>query len=83
MAGLIVAMTIASNSSSQGLMKRLGMARRKDLDFTDERFGPETNPQIVYWMDAVDWPAARATALTLEAQPALDRSNPVGLAARD
>ena len=45
-------------------MKRLGMKRRQDLDFTDKRFGPETNPQIVYWIDAADWPSARAAALS-------------------
>ena len=28
-----------------------------------ERFGPELNPSIVYWLDAADWPAARAAAL--------------------
>lgn len=61
--GHILAMTIPPNSASQGLMKRLGMTRREELDFTDERFGPEVNPQIVYWMDAADWPAARAAAL--------------------
>jgi RimJ/RimL family protein N-acetyltransferase len=59
----IIAMTIPPNAASQGLMKRLGMTRREDLDFTDQRFGPETNPQIVYWMEAADWPAARAAAL--------------------
>ena len=61
--GHILARTIPPNSASQGLMKRLGMTRREELDFTDERFGPEVNPQIVYWMDAADWPAARAAAL--------------------
>ena len=52
----VIAMTIPPNASSEGLMKRLGMARREDLDFTDERFGPEVNPQIVYRLDAADWP---------------------------
>lgn len=60
----IIAMTIPPNSASQGLMKRLGMTRREDLDFEDQRFGPETNPQIVYWMDASDWPKARAEAVS-------------------
>ena len=60
----ILAMTIPANTASQGLMKRLGMRRRDELDFTDERFGPEVNPQIIYWMDAKDWPAARAAALS-------------------
>jgi RimJ/RimL family protein N-acetyltransferase len=59
----VIAMTIPPNVESQGLMKRLGMTRREDLDFVDERFGPEVNPQIVYWLDAADWPAARAAAL--------------------
>jgi RimJ/RimL family protein N-acetyltransferase len=60
----ILAMTIPPNAESQGLMKRLGMRRREKLDFTDERFGPEVNPQIVYWLDASDWPAVRAAALS-------------------
>jgi RimJ/RimL family protein N-acetyltransferase len=59
----IVALTIPANRESQGLMKRLGMARRADLDFTDERFGPEVNPQIVHTIDAADWPRARAEAM--------------------
>jgi hypothetical protein len=40
------------------------MSRRAELDFTDERFGPAVNPQIIYWMDAADWPAARSVALS-------------------
>jgi RimJ/RimL family protein N-acetyltransferase len=59
----IVAMTIPANSGSHGLMKRLGMRRREDLDFEDERFGPEVNPQILFEMRAEDWPSARAKAL--------------------
>jgi hypothetical protein len=46
-------------------MKRLGMARREELDFVDERFpadGP-VNPQVVFAIDAADWPAARNAAL--------------------
>ena len=60
----IIAMTIPANSGSWGLMQRLGMTRREELDFTDERFGPEVNPQIVYSMDSADWPSARAAALS-------------------
>jgi RimJ/RimL family protein N-acetyltransferase len=59
----IIAMTIPTNHESQGLMKRLGMRRCEHLDFIDERFGPEVNPQIVYAMDATGWPAAKAEAL--------------------
>jgi RimJ/RimL family protein N-acetyltransferase len=61
----VVAITALGNEPSQGLMKRLGMVRRKELDFTDQRFPPdsEVNPQIVYRIDAADWPAAKAAAL--------------------
>ena len=59
----VIALTVPGNSASWGLMKRLGMTRREDLDFVDERFGPDLNPSIVYWMEATDWPAARAGAI--------------------
>ena len=58
----VVALTIGPNAESQGLMKRLGMTRRADLDFEDPRFGPEMNPTIIYRIDAEEWPAARAAA---------------------
>jgi RimJ/RimL family protein N-acetyltransferase len=59
----VIAMTVPPNRDSSGLMERLGMERRKELDFEDERFGPEVNPQIVYDVAATDWPAARERAL--------------------
>lgn len=59
----VVALTVQPNQESQGLMKRLGMTRHPELDFDDPRFGPELNPTIVYSIDAVAWPAARAAAL--------------------
>ena len=59
----VIALTIPANAPSWGLMERLGMTRRADLDFLDERFGPELNPSIVYWLEATGWPAARAAAL--------------------
>ncbi|CAN5205355.1 hypothetical protein BH24PSE1_BH24PSE1_09140 [soil metagenome] len=58
----VVALTVKGNESSQGLMKRLGMTRRQDLDFDDPRY-PEINPCIVYRIEAGEWPAARAAAL--------------------
>ena len=58
----VVALTIGPNSESQGLMKRLGMTRRQDLDFNDPRLKPELNPTIVYSIDAAEWPAARQMA---------------------
>ena len=59
----VVALTVASNKPSQGLMERLGMQRREDLDFVDERFGPELNPTMIWRIQAADWPVARAAAL--------------------
>jgi len=56
----VVALTVSGNSDSWGLMRRLGMTRREDLDFHDPRFGPELNPTIVYRIEAAEWPAARA-----------------------
>ena len=59
----VLALTVPRNEESQGLMKRLGMTRRKDLDFIDPRFGPEMNPTVVYRIDAAEWPSARAAAI--------------------
>jgi RimJ/RimL family protein N-acetyltransferase len=59
----VVALTVPQNRPSWGLMKRLGMVRREDLDFHDERFGPELNPSIIHWMESGEWPAAREVAL--------------------
>lgn len=59
----VVALTVPDNVASQGLMERLGMTRRPDLDFRDERFGDELNPSIVWRIEAEDWPAARERAL--------------------
>jgi RimJ/RimL family protein N-acetyltransferase len=59
----VVALTVAGNVDSQGLMKRLGMRRQTELDFEDSRFGPELNPSLVWRIDAGDWPAARECAL--------------------
>ena len=59
----VVALTVEGNSGSWGLMQRLGMTRRPDLDYHDPRFGPELNPTIVYRIDAADWRAARERAL--------------------
>lgn len=59
----VIALTIAQNEASWGLMHRLGMKRREDLDFVDTRFGPELNPNMVYRIEAAEWPAARKAAL--------------------
>ncbi|HEX8839247.1 MAG TPA: GNAT family N-acetyltransferase [Sphingomicrobium sp.] len=60
----VIATTIPANEPSQGLMKRLGMTRREDLDYVDTRFGPDMNPTVVFQINADEWPAARAAALS-------------------
>lgn len=55
----VVALTINQNEASQGLMKRLGMIRREDLDFQSEDVPTEMNPVIAYWIDAEGWAAVR------------------------
>ncbi|RDC61124.1 Ribosomal-protein-alanine N-acetyltransferase [Alteripontixanthobacter maritimus] len=51
----VVALTVAGNKASWGLMVRLGMQRREDLDFTDPRYGPHLNPSIVYAVTFEQW----------------------------
>ena len=51
----VVALTVAGNASSWGLMRRLGMRRREELDYVDPRFGEELNPSIVYSIDRQAW----------------------------
>jgi RimJ/RimL family protein N-acetyltransferase len=60
----VVGVTAGQNLPSQGLMMRLGMTRREELDFIDQRFpaDSEVNPQVVFAVEAGDWPAARAAA---------------------
>ncbi|MBV9931103.1 MAG: GNAT family N-acetyltransferase [Alphaproteobacteria bacterium] len=51
----VVAITVPGNSASWGLMRRLGLRRREDLDYEDPRFGPGLNPTIVYEIEARAW----------------------------
>ena len=59
----VVAVTALGNLPSQGLMIRLGMNRHEELDFIDGRFPAESdvNPQVVFAIEAKDWPAAKAS----------------------
>jgi len=50
----VVAVTYKENGPSWGLMERLGMKRRVELDFDDPRF-PELNPTIVYIIAREEW----------------------------
>ena len=50
----VFAVTFIGNDASWGLMKRLGMRRRADLDYHDPRFR-EHNPTIVYEIERAAW----------------------------
>ena len=52
-----MALTVEGNSASWGLMKRLGMERREDLDFDNAEFDPETGRIIVYSLARARWHA--------------------------
>ena len=56
----VLAFTVIQNKASWGLMERLGMTRRADLDFFDPCYSAELNPTIVYRIDPSDWQASRA-----------------------
>ena len=54
----VIALTVAGNTASWGLMLRLGMERRPALDFDNSDFDPE-NPRIIVHAIARDtWRAA-------------------------
>jgi len=53
-ADAVYALTIEENEASWGLMKRLGMVRREDLDYIDPRFGKP-------WCDTMVWAIDRST----------------------
>ena len=56
----VVALTIPANEPSQGLMKRLGMTRREDMDFESADVPEGMGPVVVYRIEADEWPSARA-----------------------
>lgn len=53
----VVAFTVNRNAPSWGLMKRLGMRRREDLDFASADFDPEDPTIIVYSIGKDEWGA--------------------------
>lgn len=59
-APIVHAFTIAANTASQALMRRLGMARRPELDFVDPSLGPDLNPTIVHSLEKSAWKASRS-----------------------
>ena len=58
----VVALTVPGNEASWGLMLRLGMERRDDLEFVDPRFGPDLNPCIVFTITSEAWAESSASA---------------------
>ena len=51
----VVALTVARNTASWGLMERLGMQRRADLDFANADFDPADPTIIVYSISLEQW----------------------------
>lgn len=51
----VVALTCDRNVPSWRLMEKLGMVRRKDLDFDDPGFAPQDNPTIQYSLTREQW----------------------------
>ncbi len=51
----VIAMTVQRNTASWGLMQRLGMRRREDLDFDNVEFDEEDPVIIVYSVDRESW----------------------------
>jgi RimJ/RimL family protein N-acetyltransferase len=53
----IIALTVEGNKASWGLMRRLGMCRRSDLDFDSTDFEPEGGTILVYSITREEWNA--------------------------
>lgn len=58
----VIALTVRGNSASWGLMVRLGMMPRPDLDFANGDFDPHDPVIIVHSVTCDDWRAARVIA---------------------
>ena len=51
----VVALTVEGNKASRGLMARLGMRRRADLDYVDPEWPAEVNPVMVHELTRREW----------------------------
>lgn len=51
----VVALTVEGNAASWGLMKRLGMRRREELDYPDARYDHPWRDTIVYSIARGEW----------------------------
>jgi RimJ/RimL family protein N-acetyltransferase len=52
---MIYSQTSLRNRASWGLMEKLGLSRRADLDYVDPKYPPEDNPTIIYALAREDW----------------------------
>ena len=55
----VIALTVPENTASWGLMLRLGMERREDLDFDSADFDPEGGRIIAYSLPRAAWENGR------------------------
>ena len=58
----VIALTVRGNTGSWGLMLRLGMERRADLDFANAEFDPENPVIIVHAITHDQWRARSQAA---------------------
>lgn len=58
----VIALTVQGNTASWGLMLRLGMVRREDLDFANADFDPDNPVIIVHAITRETWCALRQAA---------------------
>lgn len=56
----VFAITVIENTTSWGLMERLGMRRREDLDYDDMRYDPPLRHTLVWSIAPTMWTEARA-----------------------
>ncbi|GMN12916.1 GNAT family N-acetyltransferase [Altererythrobacter sp. MTPC7] len=56
----VIALTVEGNKQSWGLMERLGMERRPDMDFADSASWAKGETLIVYRIDREEWAARGA-----------------------
>ncbi|MCA1749908.1 MAG: GNAT family N-acetyltransferase [Sphingomonadales bacterium] len=58
-ADFVTAFTVPGNSASWGLMERLGMTRRADLDYWNPEWSPKLGKGIVYRITPAEWTRKR------------------------
>jgi len=58
----VVALTVEGNKPSWGLMLRLGMRRREELDYPDARYQPPWRDTVVYSIGREEWETQKGGA---------------------